>query len=257
MARQARTVSGTDYYHVMMRGNNKTCIFQRESDKSYLLELLFEFEREGLMQLAAWCVMDNHVHIALKADTENLTTALKRLNIRYAMYYHRVHGTIGHVFQDRFRSEPIETDGYLMMVTRYIHQNPVKAKMIAIVEEYQWSSYKYFLQSDRNEAMGFVYSLFNDDESAFRAYHTETDENNYLEIKEDREKLRDEKVQKVISRYCHEHGIQEMKEIHESEIHLKALVNELRTHGGMSLRGIGQLLEISYGTVRDCRSIFL
>ncbi len=253
MARQARTTSETGYYHVMMRGNNKTYIFQRESDKTFLMELLFEFEKEGFIQLAAWCVMDNHVHIVVKAEPDNLTTALKRLNIRYAMHYHNVHGTIGHVFQDRFKSEPIETDGYLMMVMRYIHQNPVKAKLIPTVEEYPWSSYKHFLKCDKNEAMGFVYSLFNDDENGFRAYHTETDENTYLEIKEDGEKFKEEKIQKLISRYCHDHGLQDVSEIHRDEIHLAALVNELISNGGMSLRGTARLLEISYGAVRECR----
>lgn len=256
MARQARKASETGYYHVMMRGNNKTYIFQRESDKSFFMDLLNEFEKDGLMQLAAWCIMDNHVHMVLKADLIHLAMTLKRLNIRYAMYYHRVHGTVGHVFQDRFKSETIETDDYLMMVIRYVHQNPVKAKITTTVEAYPWSSYRIYLEHGQNKVMDFVDGLFNKDKTFFRAYHTETDENSYLEIREDQEKMTDENVQKVIMQYCHKHGIQERAEIHRDRNHINALVNELITYGGISLRGTAKLLEIPYSAVRECRKSF-
>ena len=129
MSRTARVLSATGYYHVIIRGNNKEYLFEKNEAKIYFMKALKKVEAEGLLDLAAWCIMDNHVHLVIKTEPEDLAIAFKRINIKFAMYYNRKYKMVGHVFQDRFKSEVIESDEYLMNVIRYVHNNPVKARI--------------------------------------------------------------------------------------------------------------------------------
>jgi len=130
MSRQARKISETDDYHVIMRGNNKAYIFEQKRYKAYFMEYLRLVADEEKAEIAAWCIMDNHVHLVIKASEEKLGLIFKRINTKYAMYYHRETKTVGHVFESRYKSEVIESDESLLNVIRYVHNNPVNAKMV-------------------------------------------------------------------------------------------------------------------------------
>ncbi len=130
MSRQARIQSPTDYYHVMMRGNNRESIFGKDEQKRFFLESLKMQGEDQTIDIVAYCIMDNHVHIVVKANIIDLAKAIKRINIKYAMNFNQKRDRIGHVFQDRFKSEAIEDDKYLIQAIRYIHNNPVAAKMV-------------------------------------------------------------------------------------------------------------------------------
>ena len=132
-------------YHVMARGVGQQIIFEDKSDYERFIELLEEeFADEG--DLMAWCLMTNHIHLLVRLDMTFLSQHLRNLLSRYAFYFNQRHGRSGHLFQGRFRSEPIETEEYFLTVVRYIHQNPQKAG-ISRTESYPWSSYKRYLKS--------------------------------------------------------------------------------------------------------------
>lgn len=140
MPRSARKQSESDVYHVISRGVNQSIIFEDDSDNGRFLEMLREaFWKEGV-ELYCWCLMGNHFHLLVHADSERLSAAMKSLLARYAVYFNTRHGRSGHLFQDRFRTEAVDTDEYLMTVVRYIHQNPLKAGL-ADSCDYRWSSY--------------------------------------------------------------------------------------------------------------------
>jgi len=250
MSRQARVISETGYYHIIMRGNNKDTIFKREQDKEYFLEYLKQLESEGLIAVVTWCLMDNHVHLVVKAEPDALTIAFKRLNIKYAMMYHREHKTVGHVFQDRYKSEPIETDETMLLVTRYIHQNPVKAKMIKAIETYKWSSYQRYLNKNLTESMAYVKGLFNNSNAEFEQFHKVMDNREYMEIKEDQLKYREERSQRIITDCCNKYGIVDAKEIHGNKEILEEIVKEMIESSGMSLRKIAEFIGVSFSTVQ-------
>ncbi len=151
MARQSRQASSTGIYHIVMRGNNRNWIFEVDKNKSDLFKLINKQREEKLINLIAWCIMDNHVHLVIKAEPPNLMTAIKKINVSYAMRYNLKNNTVGHVFQDRFKSEVIEDDTYLIQVIRYIHNNPVKAGMVETPDEYEWSSYNSLLLEEQDE----------------------------------------------------------------------------------------------------------
>ncbi len=100
--------------------------------------------------------------------------AMKKINVSYAMRYNLKNNSIGHVFQDRFKSQPIEDDAYLMQVVRYIHQNPLKARMVSDVSEYEWSSYKTYLCNeaiDEHPEMLDIMQYFDNSSEKYKAFH--------------------------------------------------------------------------------------
>ena len=114
MPRHSRIKSKTNIYHVMSRGLNKQLLFDDETDYLRYLQLLNDIKKEYGIKVYAYCLMSNHIHIILKDDNEMLSTAMRRLNSRYAMYYNRKNCKVGYVFSDRFKSEAIETKEYLL-----------------------------------------------------------------------------------------------------------------------------------------------
>lgn len=84
--------------------------------------------------------MSNHIHLLLKEGNEELSITMKRIGVSFVHYYNWKYRTTGHLFQDRFKSENVETNRYLLTVVRYIHQNPVKAGIVNRIDEWNWSS---------------------------------------------------------------------------------------------------------------------
>jgi putative transposase len=96
------------------------------------------------MKIYAWCLMNNHVHLLVKEGNEDISTTMKRIGVSFVLYYSRRYGTTGHLFQDRFRSENVEDIRYFLTVVRYIHQNPLKARMVNQLDEWKWSSCRQY-----------------------------------------------------------------------------------------------------------------
>ena len=254
MARQARTESATSFYHVMMRGNNREYIFSREDQKKRFMDSLRTEAATEAIQIVAWCLMDNHVHLVLKGELSELTQAIKRINTKYAMGFNGHENRIGHVFQDRFKSEVIEDDNHLLAAIRYVHNNPVKARMTELAGAYPWSSYSEYLQPSAlisRELREMVLGYFGGDSAKFEAFHLQRDNEEYLEIKEDAEKYRMERAQEIITAYCHASGLQDAVEFQNNSGGLNELIAELLDVRGLSHRKIAALLEVSHSRVHQ------
>ena len=92
----------------------------------------------------AYCLMSNHVHLLLRVNQEDIGSTIKHLGIMYAIYYNQKYSRSGHLFQDRFKSEPVNDMPYFVTLLRYIHQNPTKAGIVSKVGDYDWSSWKEY-----------------------------------------------------------------------------------------------------------------
>jgi REP element-mobilizing transposase RayT len=130
----------------MIRGNEKKNIFHDEEDKLRFLETLMEQSKKRQYAIYAYCLMDNHVHLLLNEGNDEISRIMKSVNISYVYYFNKKYGRVGHLFQDRFKSEAIDTDEYLMSAVRYIHNNPIKAGLVKRASQYKWSSYKLYVQ---------------------------------------------------------------------------------------------------------------
>lgn len=152
MTRKARKTSSIGIYHVMLRGINKQNIFETDSDYLYFIKLLEEVkltrQDDGTVSpdaciIYSWVCMPNHVHLLVKEGKKTVGDIVKSLASAYVYYYNHKYDRIGHLFQDRFRSEPCEDENYFLTLFRYINQNPVKAGIVNSVDDYQWCSWTF------------------------------------------------------------------------------------------------------------------
>ena len=145
MPRQARKKSESGIYHIMLRGINRQQIFEDAEDCYKFLTILNEYKAISEYSIYAYCLMGNHIHLLLKEGTESLEQVFKRICGKFVYWYNAKYQRSGHLFQDRFKSEPVDTQEYLQTVIRYIHQNPVKAKLCKQISAYAYSSYAEYL----------------------------------------------------------------------------------------------------------------
>ncbi len=251
MARPPREKSATGYYHIMMRGNNREYIYRTIKDKQHFLQLIKE---EESLHLMGYCLMDNHVHLVLKAQIEDLSKAIKKINVKYAMHYNFHKRRVGHVFQNRYKSEVIHTDPYLTQVIRYIHYNPVRAGMIFNAEEYPWSSYKEYLGKAviiAEHQKNFLLNLFSGNTTEFINFHQQKDDQEYLDTREEVEQNRINQAQAVITEFCNEKGIFEAKQIKNDDRYLEGIIQMLLDKTKLSHRKIAQLLEVNRNTIHQ------
>ena len=157
MPRKNRITSDTGVYHVMMRGINHQIIFEYQNDYLKFLELLHQKcypkapDRESMPPccvIYAYCLMPNHVHLLIQEKDEKISDTIKSVGIAYAQYYNIKYDHSGHLFQDRFRSEPVNDWEYFVTLLRYIHQNPVAGGIVHRVKDYKWSSWGEFEKSN-------------------------------------------------------------------------------------------------------------
>ena len=160
MVRCARKKSASGIYHIMMRGINHQDIFFDNEDYCRFLEILKRVKESRSCAIYGYCLLGNHVHLLLHEEDEGLAVIMKRIGTSYAWWYNQKYDRIGHVFQNRFQSETIETEADLSGVLRYIHNNPVKAKLVVIPEEYKWSSCQvYYGGKDSIELLNMSFIL--------------------------------------------------------------------------------------------------
>ena len=148
MGRVQRRYSASGCYHIMLRGNERKKIFLDDGDHQRFLDILLKKKTETQLLIYAYCLMDNHIHLVLRDDQNELSTIMKGIATSYAMFFNVKYNRVGHVFQDRFKSEPIENERYLMSAIRYVHNNPVKAKIVAKPDQYEWSSYRSYVSPE-------------------------------------------------------------------------------------------------------------
>lgn len=151
MPRTARKRSSTGIYHIMLRGLDRRNIFLDEEDKIKFMEKIMLAKERGHFELYGYCLMDNHVHLLLKENNEDIGTSIKRITVGYVVWHNKKYGRIGHLFQNRYMSEPVETESYFLTVLRYIHQNPVKAGLVKKAEKYSWSSFQEYILAYRGQ----------------------------------------------------------------------------------------------------------
>ncbi len=245
MPRQARKKSETGIYHVMFRGVNREPIFTDDEDNWKFINILKKYKEISGFELYAYCLMGNHLHLLIKEGKEDLAQCFKRIAGKYVYWFNAKYQRSGHLFQDRFRSEPVEDDAYFMTVLRYIHQNPVKAGIARTVEEYPWSSYQEYLGKPNLTDTAQALSMM--DLRALVEFHRENGTETCIDIPEERSRITDEEAQRLMSRLAgveNETGFQTLSAEIKSQ-----LLGQLREQG-VSLRQIEEMTGETKGVIR-------
>jgi len=244
MPRTARQKSKTGIYHVILRGINRQTIFEDEEDATKFIETLEKYRKEIGFSLYAYCLMGNHVHLLMKEEKEDLGTSMKRIGASYVYWYNWKYERIGHLFQDRYKSEKVENDKYFLAVLRYIHQNPLKAGLVEEPAEYTWSSFNEYIGESKLIDTNFVLKLFSNNRAkaieAFKMFHAVEGQETCIDIDE-KKKWKDPDAIELIKSICHVTSCKEVQKLDKNEQsrYLKLLYKE-----GLSARQIARITGI-------------
>lgn len=260
MARSSRKVSGTGIYHVVIRGNNQEEIFKNNIEKKHFLNLMKESKEKNAVQIYAYCVMSNHVHIMLQAELENLVEFMRNLNTKYAVYYNKKYSRCGHVFQGRYYSDCIETEEYFWCCLRYIHNNPVKIHLVSKPFQYQYSSSLQYKQWYDIGKTDFI------DENAFKMlmirfpnqkqfweFHKQFETHSFKDTAEDIELEKNEKLTIMLQQFMKVRGIENPKTILAIAAHKREFIQLCKEKTGIPGKHIDNFLKSVVRGDRLCR----
>ena len=250
MARQARKKSATGIYHVIFRGINKQVIFVDDEDRQKFLECLQYYKANGQYLVYGYCLMDNHIHLVIKETEEDISCSMKRLGVRFVSWYNRKYKRCGHLFQDRFKSESIENEEYLLTVLRYIHQNPLKAGLVKDLESFTYSSYGEYIKKGPIIERDFVLALFSSQPAeavnAFKKFTLAASEIKCLD-EYDSFLLSDEDVKKLIQKEAKVEIPTALQSMEKAE--RDGLLRKVKAVKGISTRQIARLTGISQSVI--------
>lgn len=141
MPTRLRIQSAAAYQHITALGNDHQDIFLDDEDRLFYLELLETAIKEYAFEVAAWCLMRNHIHMLARFEGLNMDRAMFLIQGRYSKHFNKRHDRSGHLFERRYNNEVVTSVGYLHEAGRYIHQNPVVEGIVEQPEDYRWSSF--------------------------------------------------------------------------------------------------------------------
>ena len=151
MARKPRIEFEAAFYHVITRGNQRQRVFNDRDDYERYLKILGNYKIQYDYILYAYVLMSNHVHLLIETKEKPLSRILQGINQSYTIYFNKRYGMVGHLFQGRYKAILCKKNAYLLSLVKYIHLNPVRARMVKSLDEYPWSSPRYYIGRVKNE----------------------------------------------------------------------------------------------------------
>jgi REP element-mobilizing transposase RayT len=142
MARPLRIEYPGAVYHITSRGNARADIFLDDTDRQTFLDILASVVEKYNWLCHAFCLLDNHYHLAIETSDPNLSLGMRQLNGVYTQTFNRAYQRVGHVFQGRYKAILVEKGSHLLELCRYVVLNPARAGMVSKPGEWKWSSYK-------------------------------------------------------------------------------------------------------------------
>lgn len=246
LPRAARRKSETSIYHIVSRGVSKQIIFEDDDDRAFFMKCMSQVIHEGGMTLIAWCLMDNHFHLVVKAGFEQLSTSMHSLLCAYSGYFNRVRMRSGPLFEGRFKSECVLSDAHLLSAIRYVHMNPVKAGL-SRSPHFPWSSYDEIVSGSGWADCAFTVDLFGGLEEFTVFHEAQEKEFSFLDIGSGtRCRLTDKEARNVAADILGGAGPHSVSQMDRAERD-SALVR--MKSGGLSVRQIQRLTGLSVGTI--------
>ena len=175
MARKPRIEFEGALFHVITRGNQRQKIFRDDKDYRKYLEILSGYRKQYHYRLYSYVLMSNHVHLLIETQDVPLSRIQQGINQRYTMYFNRKYKTVGHLFQGRYKAILCDRETYLLLLIKYIHLNPVRAKIVKLPEEYRWSSHRDYRNATKADTIDVdqVLRMFSEDKAQARVLYRE------------------------------------------------------------------------------------
>ena len=240
MPRAAREKSQSETYHIMLRGINQQQIFEDEQDYQKFIEIIKTYQAICEYKIFAYCLMGNHIHLLMEFKKEPIEQVFKRIGSKYVYWYNVKYQRKGHLFQDRFKSEPVNDEQYYLTVLRYILQNPENA-LICKTKDYKWSSigaydHKSFVKTE------FALSLFSCKKDLISfLFEKNSDECMDLQLTREEKETKDS----IVIRYII--GKQDLKSL---SIPKRNFYINCMKKNGISIRRISKVTGLSIGMIQ-------
>ena len=154
MPRKPRIEFAGAFYHVITRGNQRQKIFKETADYDKYRQILALYRNRYHFRLYAYVLMHNHVHLLLETGDTPLSKALQGVNQSYTLYFNRKYRTVGHLFQGRYKAILCDREAYILGLLKYIHENPVRARIADSIDGYKWSSHHAY--TAKSNPLGLV-----------------------------------------------------------------------------------------------------
>lgn len=245
MPRKARKKSKTGIYHIMVRGINRQTIFEDDEDCIRFIYTLRQSKEKSRFELYGYCLMGNHIHLVLKEGEETLSLTMQRICSSFVYWYNWKYDRFGHLLQERYKSEVVETEANLLSVLRYIHQNPTKAGISNAVEGYKWSSIHEYIGEQNIIDTEFILGLFAAEKQIakkkFMKYMNENNEDVCLDYDE-RHRMSDDEIIKLIEeKYGVKRGLLHLLERQDRDI----ILRYLKSINGITIRQIVRITGVT------------
>jgi len=230
MSTRPRLSSSLGIYHVVYRGINKQRIFEDNEDYEKFLSILRKYQPICGYKLIAYCLMSNHIHLLIKPGEVPLPRIFQRIIPSFVYWYNKKYQRVGSLFQARFKSRPVNNRSQLLIVTRYIHQNPVKA----------------------NDLIDSELVLSEVSKKDFIDFNCEKNSDLCLDIEEEIPRLSDEIATNIMQRLS---GCRNVTEFQSLDIDRRDNVLCSMRKAHISMKQASRITGISYGVIRKALAL--
>lgn len=247
MPRCARLKSKTGIYHIMLRGINQQQIFEDDEDNLKFISILKEYKENFAFKVIAYCLMGNHIHLLIDECDNDIGDIIKKIGTKFVYWYNTKYMRIGHLFQDRFKSEVVESDEYLLTVVRYIHQNPLKAGICDNLNNYKFSSYLQYANESDFIDTELIFEYMS--KERFIEFNQIDTDDKCLDISNDlKYRITDEIVQKLMYKHARCNNVTEFQALDKNKQE-KCII--ILHKNGASIRQISRLTGISRRAIEN------
>lgn len=242
MPRKASKDLSASFFHVIVQGVNKEYIFDKEHYIKKYLSLIDKYKRTYNIEILAYCIMNNHAHLLLQIqDYKQMSYFMHKINCIYAQFYNYKENRVGVVFRNRYVSEAISDIKHLKSCIKYIHMNPVKAKIVTSCSQYKYSTYNDYITGKGVTENKFLEDIFGQQE--YSKIFSEADDNIVFY---DIERNNYEIIENILEFYKNQNKMS-LSEIIANKRILKEIINILKSEYKVSYVDIRKKLGISKG----------
>ncbi len=145
MSRRAVPLVAGEFYHLYNRGHNRRPICLEPASYGFFVRQFRRYVADSEARVIAYVLMPNHYHVLVQALSDNLSSAMQRFGISYVKAINKRFDRVGSLFQGAFQASLVNCDEYLLHLSRYLHLNPVRARLVVRAEDWEFSSYREFV----------------------------------------------------------------------------------------------------------------
>ena len=251
MPREARRISISNVYHIIMRGIDRQDIFYDDKDRNFFLKQLLEVKKKFELQIYAYCLMYNHIHLVIRVKDNLLSKPIQSLGIRYSQFFNKKYNRSGPFFEERFNSKCVENQKYLLDVCRYVHRNPESAGF-ATTENYKWSSYNEYIKKEKIVDKKVLLYYFNNNINQFIDFTVNYKRDLFQQTKESLEyefikKLKDEELADIIVKKFTLNSINDISRF--DKIKKKEFIGTLKEIPGTNITQLARVTRMHRGMI--------